>query len=65
MATAILLAKVFPVPALVNGSDTGEEFPRAMDGLTRFQRGQAFGNQAINRVELFEIGEGLNNLVAG
>ena len=48
-------------PGIVNGSDTGEEFPRPMDGLTRFQRGQAFGNQARNRVELLETGSGVNN----
>ena len=48
-------------PGIVNGDDTGEEFPRPMDGITRFQRGQAFGSQARNQLEQVEDGVGRNN----
>ena len=48
-------------PGIVNGSDTGEEFPRPMDGITRFSRAQSFGSQARNHLELVEDAAGRNN----
>ena len=48
-------------PGIVNASDTGEEFPRPMDGITRFTRGTAFGNNTRNQLELIEDAVGRNN----